>query len=189
MEIEKKNIWFTSDTHFFHSQEFLYGDRGFTSAEEMTKKLVENWNSVVAPEDEVYHLGDVMLNDTEKGIEVLKKLNGKIHIIRGNHDSDQRAAAYLECPNVVDVQWATMLKYKKRMFYLTHYPTCVGNFDDNKKIWCLCGHSHTQNKFIDMDKKCYHVELDCHNLYPVSFEQIIKDIQEKREEVNNKNEK
>lgn len=156
----------------------------------MTEKLVENWNSVVAPEDEVYHLGDVMLNDTEKGIEVLKKLNGKIHIIRGNHDSDQRAAAYLECPNVVDVQWATMLKYKKRMFYLTHFYAVAKTprDNDNKQgIVVLHGHTHQKTNFINDNYFVYHVGVDSHNLYPVSLEQIIKDIQEKREEVNNKN--
>ena len=190
METEKKNIWLTSDTHFFHSQEFLYGDRGFTSTEEMTEKLVENWNSVVAPEDEVYHLGDVMLNDTERGIEVLKKLNGRIHIIRGNHDSDKRAAAYLECPNVVDVQWATMLKYKKRMFYLTHFYAVAKTprDNDNKQgIVTLHGHTHQKTNFTNDNYFVYHVGVDSHNLYPVSLEQIIKDIQEKREEVNNKN--
>ena len=102
--MEEKKIWFTSDTHFYHNKEFLWGGRGFNSPDEMVEKFIQNWNSVVKPNDEVYHLGDVMLNDTERGIEALKKLNGKIHIIRGNHDTDQREFVshllYLHRPEV-----------------------------------------------------------------------------------------
>lgn len=186
---EQKKIWFTSDTHFFHDKEFLWGDRGFNSTEEMVEKIIENWNMVVSPEDEVYHLGDVMLSDTERGLGALKRLNGKIHIIRGNHDSDQRAAAYLNCPNVVDVQWATMLKYKRRMFYLTHFyavaktPQSGGN---KQGIIVLHGHTHQKNNFTNNNYYVYHVGLDSHNLFPVSLDQIIEDIGEKKQEYNTK---
>lgn len=56
-------IWFTSDTHFCHDRGFLYEPRGFTNVEDMNEAIVQRWNSVVAPEDTVYHLGDAMLND------------------------------------------------------------------------------------------------------------------------------
>ena len=83
-EIEKK-IWFTSDTHFGHQKEFLWAPRGFNSIEEHDEMIIHNWNEVVGPNDDVYHLGDVMLNDNEHGLECLKRLNGKIHITIGNH--------------------------------------------------------------------------------------------------------
>ena len=76
-------IYFTSDTHFCHNRPFLYEPRGFKSIEEHDETIVTNWNSIVKPEDEVYHLGDVMLIDNEKGIKYLKSLNGKIHLILG----------------------------------------------------------------------------------------------------------
>ena len=174
-EIEKK-IWFTSDTHFGHQKEFLWSPRGFNSIEEHDEAIIRNWNEVVGPNDDVYHLGDVMLNDNEHGLECLKKLNGKIHLILGNHCTDTRIELYKTCPNIVSIDYAKEIKIGKYYFFLCHYPTCVGNFDDNKKIWCLCGHSHTQDKFIDMDKKSYHVELDCHNNKPIEISEIIKDI-------------
>lgn len=175
-----KMIYFTSDTHFCHNKPFLYEPRGFKSIEEHDETIVKNWNSIIKPEDEVYHLGDVMLINNEKGIEYLKSLNGKIHLILGNHCTDTRIELYESCPNIVEIVHAAQIKYKKNYFFLCHYPTCVGNFDDNKKIWCLCGHSHTKDKFVDMDKKSYHVELDCQNNFPIEITNIIKDINKYR---------
>ena len=67
----EKKIWFTSDTHFGHDKEFLYGPRGFASIGQHDWEIIRNWNSVVGPDDEVYHLGDMMLIDNEKGYIVL----------------------------------------------------------------------------------------------------------------------
>ena len=83
-------IWFSSDTHFGHNKEFLYGPRGFSNVEEMNEAIIERWNKVVKPDDIVYHLGDTMLNDNEKGIECMHRLNGEIFLIWGNHDTDAR---------------------------------------------------------------------------------------------------
>ena len=87
-------IFVTSDTHFGHDREFLWGPRGFISHVDHDRQVIENWNSVVGPDDIVYHLGDVMLGDTEYGMGCLAQLNGHIKIIRGNHDTDRRWALY-----------------------------------------------------------------------------------------------
>ena len=87
----ENKIWFVSDTHFGHQKEFLWGPRGFESSKEHDEAVIRNWNSVVAPEDIVYHLGDVMLGDNEYGLECLKRLNGKIHIIsKTEHGNKQK---------------------------------------------------------------------------------------------------
>ena len=83
-------IWITSDLHFGHQREFLYEPRGFTSIYDHDEEIIKNWNSVVDIDDDVYILGDIMLNDNEYGIKLFKRLKGKIHIIRGNHDTDAR---------------------------------------------------------------------------------------------------
>lgn len=54
-------VWITSDLHIGHNREFVYEYRGFASCEEHDAVLVENWNSLVAEDDIVYILGDVML--------------------------------------------------------------------------------------------------------------------------------
>ena len=113
--------------------------------------------------------------------EKLKRLKGKLHIIYGNHCTDTRKNRYSELPNLVEASYATMLRYGKWNFYLSHYPTIVGGIHNTKdKLWNLCGHSHTKDRFTDMEYKAYHVELDCHNNMPISIDDIILDIKEWR---------
>lgn len=176
-------IKLVSDLHLCHDRDFCYASRGFTSIEEMNESIVDNWNSVVTDEDDVYVLGDVMLNDNDKGMYYLRKLKGKIHIIIGNHDTDTRLKLYESLPNVEVVGYATIIKYKKYRFYLSHYPTLTSNYTDGEglhgKIINLCGHTHTTDRFLDMDKgMIYHVELDAHNNTPVDIEDIIRDLRE-----------
>ena len=178
------NIFITSDTHFCHDKPFIYQPRGYQSVEEMNKDLIQKWNSVVSFGDTVYHLGDVMLGDLDAGISCLRQLNGNIFIIRGNHDTDRRAEAYLfRTINVIDVKYADVIKKGHWGFYLSHYPTLCSNYDDEKKrhgIISLCGHTHTTDPFADFDKGLiYHCEVDAHDGFPVPIEQIICDIKER----------
>lgn len=182
-------IYLTSDYHFFHNKEFVYKFRGFNSVEEMNEKIVENHNNVVRPQDDVYILGDLLLggaDNLDEGIELLEQLNGKIHLVRGNHDTDRRWRAYqTECNwNLVEAKNSIYLKYGKQNFYLSHFPSLTSNYDNDKplrqRLLNICGHTHTLNKWADADKGyTYHVEVDSHNCMPVSIEQIIKDFKEK----------
>ena len=83
-------IYLSSDLHFFHDKDFIYKPRGFENILDMNETILKNWNNTVSEEDEVYLLGDLMLGDNNKGIELIKQLNGKIHVILGNHDSATR---------------------------------------------------------------------------------------------------
>lgn len=79
--------WFTSDLHFGHRNVIAYCDRPYNSVTEMNEKLIEQWNSQVSPEDEVYFLGDFGINKKKcTELELVQKLNGKKYIILGNHD-------------------------------------------------------------------------------------------------------
>ena len=67
-----KDIWVTSDTHFRHANILKFKDSdgnlvrpGFEDVDAMDEHMIERWNSVVKPGDMVYHLGDVVLGDTE----------------------------------------------------------------------------------------------------------------------------
>lgn len=116
------NIWLTSDTHFCHDREFVYKPRGFSTVYEMNDEIVRRWNEVVAPDDDVYHLGDVMLNDDDQGLKLLKSLKGNIHIVLGNHDTGKRIKLYETCWNVVEIELAIRLKYKGYHFFLNTFP-------------------------------------------------------------------
>ena len=68
-------IFLTSDTHFGHDKMFLYEPRGFTNIQEHDAQIIKNWNKVVSYCDDVYHLGDVMLDNNEHGLKCLKQVN------------------------------------------------------------------------------------------------------------------
>lgn len=170
-------IWFTSDLHFCHDREFIYKPRGFSSVEEMNEAIIKNFNSLINEEDDLWILGDLMLMDNNKGIEYINKLNGKLHIILGNHDGDSRIAIYKQIEKIQDIQYAHLLKYKKYQFYLSHYPTLMGNYDlQMSKTWCLHGHTHSTDKFGECDKN-YNIALDAHDCFPIEIENILLDIQ------------
>ena len=175
-------IFLTSDTHFGHDRAFLWGPRGFTNSKEHDEAIIKNWNEVVGPDDIVYHCGDLMLGDNAHGIECVKRLNGHIKLIRGNHDTDARWKLYATLPNVECIGWAEVIKYKKYNFYLSHHPTMTSNLDKapylRMHLINLCGHRHTNNKFEDMinGNVIYHVEVDSHNNFPVEIDQIIDEL-------------
>jgi len=89
-----KDIWLISDTHFGHANILKFTDndgnliRGarFSSVEEMDETMIENWNSVVKPDDTVYHLGDVFLGNKDKFRSIWARLSGFKRLILGNHD-------------------------------------------------------------------------------------------------------
>lgn len=180
----KGRIWITSDLHWGHNKEFLWGPRGFDSVWDMMVWTCAVWNKMINDNDDVYILGDLMLNDDEVVHQLFQELKGRIHVVLGNHDTQRRIDLYEGFSNVVEVVEAKRLRYGKYHFYLTHYPTLVGNFDDGDKLTQktinLCGHSHTSDPFADWNKgTIYHCELDAHNNQPILLDDIIADLQQK----------
>lgn len=175
-------IWLTSDLHLGHDKDFIWGPRGFNSVEEHDRTIIENWNSVVGWDDEVWVLGDLVLGDSEAGCRKLNQLAGNIRIIYGNHDSTTRIQMYANIrPTILGMGLAYILKYQGYSFYLSHYPTLTSNLDNDKplkrRLVNLCGHVHTDDKFSDMDNGLiYHVELDAHDNKPILLDTIIEDI-------------
>lgn len=172
-------IYFTSDLHIGHDKEFIWKPRGFTSIEEHDKEILKNWNKVVKPEDEVYILGDLAMSGNEKEWNsVFYNLNGKIYFLQGNHDTSNKINKY-ECNYYMTyLGFACMFRYSKtRNFYLSHYPTIMGNFEEKHFLWNLSGHTHNKNPFQYGEYKIYNVALDAHNNTPVSIETIVKEIE------------
>jgi calcineurin-like phosphoesterase family protein len=182
-------IWLTSDLHLGHDKDFVVQARGFETVEEMNAEIIRRWNERVYPDDDVYVLGDLTLGDVEEGIRLIAKLNGYLHILRGNHDTDKKVEKYLELPNVVSVQYADVLKYGKAVFWLGHYPTITANYDDDKPwakhVVCLFGHTHQEQPFYNDNPYMYNVGMDAHNCTPITIDEIIADIRKKKEELNN----
>lgn len=179
-------IFLTSDTHFGHDREFIYGPRGFTSIQEHDEEIIQRWNLVVKPDDIVYHLGDVMLGDNGHGLECLRQLNGIIYIIPGNHDTSTRIKLYKTLENVHILESgipdlkaaAATLKYKKYNFYLSHHPTMTSNLEKAPDLKLhlinLFGHTHQQKNFYEDTPYMFHAGMDSNNCTPILLDTAIE---------------
>lgn len=172
-------IYFSSDWHIGHNKEFLYKPRGFNSIEEHDEQIITNCNSIVGPEDELWILGDLaMSNNIEEWDKVYNTLICQnIHFIVGNHDTNNKINRYMTQYGFELHGYADIFKYsKRRVFYLSHFPTIVGNFEDGKpSMWNLSGHTHSKEKF-SIYPNIYNVSLDAHDCFPISIVDIMKDI-------------
>jgi calcineurin-like phosphoesterase family protein len=176
-------IYLSSDLHFEHDREFIWGAREYSSVDEMNKEQLRKYNEIITDEDDVYLLGDLMLGDAEAGKEFLSQLKGKIHVIIGNHDTSTRIKIYESFG--WDVQYATVIKYKKHQFYLSHYPTLTANFDVEslrQAVINMFGHTHQTTNFYQDIPFMYHVGVDSHNGYPVLLDDAIEEMYAKVDE-------
>jgi len=160
-----KKTLFTSDTHFGHRNIIKYSNRPFKDVEEMDEALIRNWNSVVGPEDDIYHLGDFAMGKTPAPA-ILARLNGNKHLIWGNHDSDQVRA---------DPLWASAqpmleIRLDGHFIVLCHYAMKVWNKSHRGS---LMFHGHSHGSLPGSDQSC-DVGVDNFGQIPVTLEQILR---------------
>lgn len=79
--------WFSADLHLGHRGILRHRPR-WKSTEEMDAELVANWNDTVAPDDEVWLLGDAAMSASKLG--PVAQLHGRITLVCGNHDAPWR---------------------------------------------------------------------------------------------------
>lgn len=177
------NIWFTSDLHMNHTQEFLYGPRGFSNEKEMNEAIVERWNGVVKADDIVWNLGDIAMNDIASAIPYLNMLNGTQYWLLGNHDTNNKVERILKSCRKISVPaltYANLEKIGGMSIYMSHYPTLTANFDEkhfSRHVIALHGHVHSKtNWIIPTNPFLYHVGMDSHNCTPVNLDEVITDI-------------
>ncbi len=175
-------IWFTSDHHFGHNAIIEYAKRPFSNAEEMDEIMIQKWNEKVSSKDAVYYLGDLALNKTDRLREILKRLNGSIFLIKGNHES-----AALSCKNRFEwikdyyelkVADADMPSGTQKIV-LFHYAMRQWNGKYGGS-YHLYGHSHGT---LEDDKYSlsFDIGVDNHNFYPLEYDEV-KAIMAKKEQ-------
>ena len=157
-------VFVTSDLHFFHDRKFIYEPRGFSSVEEMNNAYIEEWLSRVTDEDDVYVVGDFCLgNDYDLIDELIDKLPGNIHLLIGNHDTLKKIKCYES--RGIDVKYADVITYKKRRYYLSHYPTITANLNSHPSncVINLHGHLHVKDIFYDDKPFMINVSVDAND--------------------------
>lgn len=153
----------------------------------MNQGLIDNYNSVVKPDDEVYHLGDFTLTRKQELIvPILANLNGRIHLIRGNHDKwtkdiDGTNAAVNNLNNSFGSKKIASIKdyyefhYGGMHFVLSHFPLMVWHENHRGSIQ-LHGHSHGSLNYLNTHEvRRMDVGVDAvpNKYFPISIDEII----------------
>ena len=186
------NIWVTSDLHFNHKNILVYCNesRPFDSIDEMNETIINNWNSVVRPDDIVYVLGDLCMGQAELVPEYVNRLNGKIVLVIGNHDTEKKIEYYHQCSNIAGIIPYEILFYNGKFYVMNHFPpegdykdqhlkerycwnTCNEFFQEHEddSIW-LYGHIH-DNAPRGLVDGTFHVGVDTNNFTPVLLDDIV----------------
>ena len=162
-----KKTYFIADTHFGHKNIIRYSNRPFASVREMDETLIENWNNKVSKDSTVYHLGDFCFGRTyEDTIRYSSRLNGTIHLIKGNHDK-HRQFTHHTFDSIRDIAEINVYGQKITLY---HYACRTWNCSHHG-AWMLYGHSHGSLQ-DDPNALSFDVGVDCHNYTPLSFDDV-----------------
>ena len=170
-----QNVYFTSDTHFNHTNiagpscsKWKGGYRNFKSVHDMNETIIANWNKTINQHDIVYHLGDFAITSNENTIKFIRRLNGQIHLIYGNHDKSSKAVAN-HFTHTCDVK---EINVEDQKIFLSHYAHRTWA-KAHHGVWHLYGHSHGSLP-DDPHSLSFDVGVDCHNFTPISFQQVCR---------------
>jgi calcineurin-like phosphoesterase family protein len=158
-----------SDTHFGDEEVLSYTDRPFASVAEMNRTLVENWNRVVGPSDEVLFVGDFAEPSEPTAVRRwLGRLDGEITFVAGDHDSGVRRS------HAVDTRSAHEFEAGGHRFHCIHDPEAAPpDFDG----WVVHGHHHDIRPetypFVDPDSRHVNVSVELLGYEPVSVSELV----------------
>lgn len=181
--------WFTSDTHFGHKNIIKYCDRPFADVEEMDRVMTLKWNAIVAPDDVVFHLGDVALGTIAESLPKVAKLNGFKYLIPGNHDRVfslekglQKARwfpKYNEVFTSILPEQIHLRLANEMEVVLSHFPYVGDSHDEDRfeqvrpqDMGLPIVHGHVHEKW-KLRGNMLNVGVDVWNFYPVSEDDVI----------------
>lgn len=177
--------FFTSDLHLMHANIILHCNRPWLAdgdvdqngkwisqdvkmarAIEMTEALISNWNAVIREGDEVWVLGDFMMNtNAERISKNLSRLNGTKHLVVGNHDP--KIGKCLKIDGWSSVAKSLTMIVGGVTVYMAHHK----EHDFTGGDFMLHGHSHNKiakrGRFID-------VGVDGNNYMPYYEDEIAR---------------
>lgn len=135
-EIDMDRTHFTSDTHFGHARIAELAGRPEPDVDAMNDQMVNDFNRIVPPDNDVWMAGDTCLGQIAESLPVAGRLNGRKRQTPGNHDrtdpwnpkpggSLDRAgweAKYQEVAGIETIQGPIELVLDGTVFVFCHYP-------------------------------------------------------------------
>lgn len=173
-------IYVISDTHFGHANIIRHCDRPFASADEMDAVLIENWNSVVSEDDDVYIVGDFAykVDHPEKYADMLK---GRKHLVAGNHDRKNLKSPEFR-KRFVEIKDMKTIRHDGTSIVLCHYP--LAEWDGMYRgAYHFFGHIHNNDnraqQIMRSIENAYNVGADSLGFTPRTIDEIINRTWEK----------
>lgn len=163
-------IFYTADLHF-HYKPFLPG-RPFASVEEMDEAMIRLWNETVTDRDTVYVVGDVGYNGGYVPGDALGRLQGRKHLIRGNHDT-----GFENAPKLFDY-FETVTDFNEiddgeTHIFLCHYPILY-----RKRGYMIHGHLHQargpEYDILRQMPRMLNAGVDVNFYRPVTLAQLVE---------------
>ena len=164
-------IYFTSDLHLGHRGIIEMCDRPFKEVSEMNEVLIQNWNHFVRKNDIVYILGDIAHKLSVPEVnEIVRKLNGRKVLIKGNHDKVYDGSLFEEVCDFKEIH------YNGISISLMHYPMLSWPKSHHGSIH-LHGHMHNKQEYnLQMKEegiRRYDVGVDANDFAPVSILNVL----------------
>jgi calcineurin-like phosphoesterase family protein len=186
-----QRLFFTSDTHYAHSNicsattkwdNASNMTREFNSLDKMNATLVNNINNMIGEDDILIHLGDFSFGGFDKIQEFRSRILCKnIHLVLGNHDHHiernkegvqslfSSVQDYLRLEVRKPVSKTMMERFN---FVCMHYPIASWH-DMNQGVIHLFGHVHLPNHLKIMNGKAMDVGVDGNGLEPISLDKVL----------------
>jgi len=171
----KDNLFFTSDTHFNHTNCIKYDNRPFENIRSMNDTIIQNWNNKIPKDGIVFFLGDIGFPPIDKLNSIVDSLNGKIILIKGNHDRAELITKITKFDIITDYHeiWVQddELETTRQLIVMCHYAFQVWNQSHYGLSWHIHGHSHG-NLSSSNCKKRYDVGVNNNNYTPLSYNDL-----------------
>lgn len=158
---QDKPFYVISDTHFAHTNIIKYCNRPFKNTDEMDELMIKNWNETVKQTDDVYFLGDFILNKKSEIQSYYEKLNGNKTFLLGNHD--KQSSLFIPEDMIV-------MQYKDKEIIMVHKPIEDWEVINTNNAFLLYGHIHEK---INTIESAYNCSVEVNNYRPISIDNIL----------------
>ena len=167
--------YYISDMHWGQEDVIGYDNRPFANANECYTYMRKVWNQTVQPEDHVYIVGDCLSRQISDIRAYLGGLNGRLHLVVGNHDINLVKHTDLFCyfDEVAPIIEVTDGEYTVVM---CHYPMLCWPHKNNKSCIHIFGHVHKnyieETKYINHNGIAYNAGCMINGYRPVTLQEL-----------------